>query len=380
MRNIVKVIMAFTVALLLALFAPGTAFAADCGTPAKEAVYKTVPIPGADEVSHMETVVVTPAVPGTPAVYEDVKVVDKEAVPPTPPVEEVSHIEHRLVTPAVDEVSHIEHRLVSAAVEEVSHIEHRLVTPGTPEVAEVSHQECDTLYHFAKFTQTREGKKVKGVIQWGEFGPWTKWSPETHTSWETNTNPLGSPAPHASGHDGNVYWERVWQARWDGGTKPVNCHKVIDVEYKPAVPPVYEDVKVIDVEAKDAVYEDVKVIDVEAKDAVYEDVKVIDVEAQPGTPGSEEVSHIEHRLVTPEVPGIPAVTREEKVVDKAAVPASSKKVLVSKSVLAGEVCAPPAQLAFTGSDARLPMLGLGLVLLGLISVGLSRFKKGSPTR
>jgi hypothetical protein len=50
-----------------------------------------------------------------------------------------------------------------------------------------------------------------------------------------------------------------------------------------------------------AVYETVTT---EATPAVYgPDVKVIDVEAKEAVPAVEEVSHIEHRLVTPAVPG-----------------------------------------------------------------------------
>lgn len=56
---------------------------------------------------------------------------------------------------------------------------------------------------------------------WSDFGPWTKWSPETHTSWEDSDEPLGSPQPHSDWRDGDTRYERVWQARWDGQTHEV---------------------------------------------------------------------------------------------------------------------------------------------------------------
>lgn len=399
--------------------AAGPASAAECGTPAKDAVYKTVTTPATDAVFKQVKVVDKEAVPGTPAVYEDVKVIDVAYQPPTPG------------TPPV---------------EEVSHIEHRLVTPGKPAQAEVSHPEFKysksvedfkTQYHFRKFTQTRtkapatagywqefsptypktftgppsyptdsrgkwSAKKTNGGPQpdasgvfqngggngswfyraqavttdWSAYGPWTAWVPETHTSWQDSDNPLGSPEFHGSGtYSDGTKWERVWQARFDGQTREVSVgshtefyltgggssatnteanwtvetpgepwteidkRKVFDQEATPEVPPVYEDVKVIDVEAKPGT---------------------------PGTPAVEEVSHIESRLVTPAVPGTDEVSHLESVLVTPGNKATSKKVLVSAAVKAGEVCVTPTdvpkRLAFTGSDTN-EALGLALIFL-----------------
>ena len=332
-----KVMGFFGLLFAFALLAPSVA-AADCGQPARDAVYKTVVTPGTDAVTEEVVVVVTPGTPGTPAVYEDVKVIDQEYVPGTPP------------TPPI---------------EEISHMETVLVTPGTPEVQEVSHQECDTQYHFRKFTRTREGTKVKGEIVWGNYGPWTAWSPEQHTSWENSDAPLGSPAFHGEGKNGNVYWERQWQARFDGQTREVDCRKVIDVEYKPAVPPVYEEVKVIDQEYVPGTP------GTPAIEEISHMEKALVTPEIPGTPAIEEVSHIEKRLVTPEVPPTPEVTRTDTVVVKEEVEGSSKQVLVSKATDGTEPCAP--QLAQTGSDAGQPLLwGTLALLLGGLMVADSR--------
>lgn len=67
--------------------------------------------------------------------------------------------------------------------------------------------------------------------EWTDYGPWTKWSPETHTSWEDSTDPLGTPQPHASWQDGNTYYERVWQARWDGQTRQVDAGSHVEYEW-----------------------------------------------------------------------------------------------------------------------------------------------------
>lgn len=64
--------------------------------------------------------------------------------------------------------------------------------------------------------------------EWSAFGEWTQWTPVTHESWETSTDPLGSPAPHASWQVGNTQFERVWQARFDGGTRTVTDAEAYD--------------------------------------------------------------------------------------------------------------------------------------------------------
>lgn len=92
-----------------------------------------------------------------------------------------------------------------------------------PAVTHVEHHEAGyhTEYHFAKFTHTKTGTKHGNNINYGPYGPWTKWSPETHTSWELTNTPIGSPEYHGDGHNGNSYWYREWQAQWDGQTKEV---------------------------------------------------------------------------------------------------------------------------------------------------------------
>lgn len=86
-----KVLRAFIVAVIafiITLFLPGPAGAAVlCGTPAKDAVYETVVIPGSPAVYESRQVLVTPEVPGKDAYDEEVLVkdaytetiVDKEA-------------------------------------------------------------------------------------------------------------------------------------------------------------------------------------------------------------------------------------------------------------------------------------------------------------
>lgn len=82
--KITRMVAALGLATAGLLAIPSLASAADCGTPA---VYETV------------------TTPGTPAVYgPDVKVIDVPAQAAVPAVEEVSHVEHRLVSPAVDAV------------------------------------------------------------------------------------------------------------------------------------------------------------------------------------------------------------------------------------------------------------------------------------
>lgn len=99
-----------------------------------------------------------------------------------------------------------------------------------PAVTHVEHHEAETHteYHFAKYTQTKEGTKHGNSINWGPYGPWSKWMPEQHTSWQLSNAPLGAPAFHGEGHTGNRYWYRVWQARWDGTTREVEDKAAYD--------------------------------------------------------------------------------------------------------------------------------------------------------
>ena len=194
----------------------------------------------------------------------------------------VTHIEYRYYrdVAATEEVSHKEYRYPKQTREfvpgsaEVSH----LVYSYSKEV-----KDTKTQYHFAKFTRTKtkapdvkgfwqefsptkpktfngppsyptdsrgkwSAKKTNGGPQpdasgvfqngvgngswfyrqqtvtsdWSEYGPWTKWSPETHTSWEDSTDPLGSPQFHGSGtYSDGTKWYREWQARFDGKTRTV---------------------------------------------------------------------------------------------------------------------------------------------------------------
>ena len=168
-------------------------------------------IPGEDAVTHLE--------------YRFVRT--------NPGSDEVSHLTWRLSreNPGKNETTHSEfkYKKIIPAVEGVKEFKYKKWNEGTQGVKEFEYKKCvdnyKTQYHFAKFTQTREGKKVNGEIVWGPYGEWTKWSPETHTSWEDSNNPLGSPALHASWTEGNgqnkVYYERVWQARSDGQTRQV---------------------------------------------------------------------------------------------------------------------------------------------------------------
>jgi hypothetical protein len=57
--------------------------------------------------------------------------------------------------------------------------------------------------------------------EWSAWSAWTPWEPEQHESWEDSPEPLGTPQPHGSGRDGNVKWERQWQAQHDGETRQV---------------------------------------------------------------------------------------------------------------------------------------------------------------
>lgn len=144
--------------------------------------------------------------------------------------------------------------------------------PGVPAVTKpvvhpavtkvVKHEaETHTEYHFAKFTRERTRTfSIYGWGAWSDYGSWSKYSPETHTSWELGTNPIGSPQWHSAGDRnwGTVQWERQWQAQHDGLTRTVEDKAAWDevvevtpewteiVEVTPAVPAVGEPTKTID--------------------------------------------------------------------------------------------------------------------------------------
>lgn len=137
--------------------------------------------------------------------------------------------------------------------------------PAVPEILEVSHTVehpaeyvhheavTHTEYHFAKFTRERTKEWSWGGSDWGPWGSWSKYSPETHTSWELGNSPIGSPQFHSSGtrYGGTVQWERQWQAQWDGQTRVIEdkaawdekvkdawTEKVIDQAYVPGTPAI----------------------------------------------------------------------------------------------------------------------------------------------
>lgn len=299
------------------LMLPSAAMAAECGTPAKDAVYKTVTIPGTPAVYEDVTVLISAAVPEVPAVYRDVKIIDvpaQEATPGTPAVEEVSHFDQVLVTPAIPavvEVSHVERYLVSAAVEEVSHS-----GPGDR-------------HSYNPKAQDNQDPTVIGSTPLNDLEHWQL------NQKGYDDSPLNEYLQQGGGNNGdNASW--FW----------------------------WTSVKVIDVPAKDAVYGERTVVDVEGRDAVpavYQDVKVIDVPAKdavPGTPAVEEVSHIERVLVTPAVPGTPAVTETITILVKAATEPRTATVLISAAVPAGPACTVETGGAATagGSEATGPAL------------------------
>lgn len=132
-----------------------------------------------------------------------------------------------------------------------------VVHPAVTE--QVKHEaETHTEYHFAKFTRERTRTfSIYGWSAWTDYGAWSKYSPETHTSWELSTAPLGQPAYHSSGgrNWGTVQWERQWQAQYDGQTRTivdkaewwetvvVTPERTETVEVTPAVPAVGEPTK-----------------------------------------------------------------------------------------------------------------------------------------
>lgn len=104
-------------------------------------------------------------------------------------------------------------------------LERRTYTPGQTEQSHMVYaykrtvQDTRTRYWFAKYTHTKT--KPRGG-SWSAYGPWTKWEPETHTSWEWSTTPLGQPAYHGSGtYSNGTEWYREWQAQYTGRSEQV---------------------------------------------------------------------------------------------------------------------------------------------------------------
>ena len=222
-----------------------------------------------------------PEIPAVPAVGEPTIVVENEDYEPA--VEEVSHIVNH---PAVTKVVHHD------AETKVVHHEAQV-----KEHAAVTHTE----YHFAKFTRERTKSKNGG---WSEYGAWEKYSPETHTSWQLNTNPIGLPQFHSSGERGNgqykVQWERQWQALYDGQTRVV----VDKAAWTEVIKPAYDETVVV----KEA-YDETVVV------TPAWDEKIIDVPAKPavGEP-TKTVSNPDYKPGTPAVPAVPAIGEPTKTV------------------------------------------------------------------
>lgn len=349
-----------TVAIGLVL-TPSSALAADCGSPAKQAVYQTV---------------TTPAVP---AVEIDVLVIDSEAVPA---VKEVSHIERRLVTPEVPAIPGTPE--VPAVYEDVKIIDvaAQPEIPGTPAIPAVTHTEVvvdEEAYDEIVVDKEAYTEVIPGF--------WYNWA------YNKDTQPFDGPPAFPTDPRGTWVGPHT-----DGGPAYVGDDEGSYQTGNPGKPNWFHrgPERSIDHPAETHVVH---------HDAVTHEETVIDVPevpAVPGTPAVEEVSHIEHRLVTPaipavpEVPAVPAVYEDVKVVDVEAVPAkeevshletieltpgspaTSKDVLVSKAVAAGEPCPPaspaPAMLPHTGSELVAGGITGALLLAGgvLLTVAARR--------
>jgi hypothetical protein len=135
-------------------------------------------------------------------------------------------------TPGQDETTHQEwgsEERTREWVPPVSHTEYRFpfevreYVPAVEGVKEFKYKQKvvdhKTQYHFRKFTRTKESHNYG--ITWSDYGPWTPWEPETHTSWEDGNAPLGTPAFHGEDNSGRDRWYRQWQAQWDGQTREV---------------------------------------------------------------------------------------------------------------------------------------------------------------
>lgn len=287
-----KIITATAIAggIAFGLASPAMASEVPCGTPAVDAVYKTV------------------TTPGKPAVWEEHKVID---VAYQPAVEEQSHIEKVVVTPAVEAVP-------------------------------------------AQWWVWSPNKDQ------GPFDGPPAFPTDPRGTWQgPKTN--GGPQQDVTGtfHNGSGHGD------W--------FHREAGVEAKPAV---YNDVKVIDVAAKDAVEEVSHIDRVLVSPMVEEKTEQVLVSPEvPAGPPCEEKPEVPvepETPVTPVVPQKPVVNPEKPVtvVDKPQV-VTQKRV----STFADETPAPESQpeLAMTGSDNGALAL-LGAIMLGA-GIGVMRFRK-----
>jgi hypothetical protein len=333
---------ALTSGLAFGLAPAASAADVPCGTPAVDAVYKTVVTPATDAVFKQVKVVDVKASPAVPAVTEQVKVIDVEAKPATPG---------------------------SPAVEEVSHFETRVVTPE-----QTIHHEAEThvVHHDAV---THEETVVDSPAIWANWAPNDTKGPQDYIPvWPSDdrgkwiVHDQGIPPGH-EGPDG------VYQKGEGNSPFFYRQHEVSHVEV------------ITDHEAYDETVVDKEAYD-EVIPAVTEQVKVIDVEAKPAvpaTPAVEEVSHFETRIVTPAVPAVEEVFHFEEVLSIPAKDATKTSVLVSEAVPAGDDCEVPVSarrtpqtLAFTGSETgQATLLGGFLLTLAGLAYALRRRVTGS---
>ncbi len=290
-------------------------------------------------VKNPEYIPGTPEVPAVPAVGEPTIVVENEDYEPA--VEEVSHIVNH---PAVTKIVHHE------AETKIVHHEAEV-----KEHAAITHTE----YHFRKFTRT-ENKKNEG----GGWGPWTPWSPEQHTSWELNTNPIGTPQHH--GWEG--YRERQWQAMYDGQSRTV----VDKAAWTEVIKPAYDETVVVKEAYDETVIVtpawDEKIIDVPAKPAVGEPTKTID--------------NPDYKLGTPGKPAVPAVGTPTIVIENTDYVEARSEVIEHAAVTCpvkapGKTAETDDTLAATGGELPI-VITVGAVLalvIGGAVVLLSRRKK-----
>lgn len=325
---------ALTSGLAFGLAPSASAAEVPCGAPAVDAVYKTITHPA-------ETVETW-----RPEVTDEVKVIDVVGVPAIPATPGTPAV------PAVAEVSHIEKRLVTAAYDETVVVKEAWteVVPGK-------------WYNWSPNKDRASRKYVPTFTAADDaYGKWSA----AHTKGGPGQDQVG--VFHQGKGNGSYFYREAATTIDHPAKTRVKHHK--------------------------AVYEDVKVIDVPAKDAIPA------VPGTPEVPAVEEVSHFETIILEPahiEVKVIPAYTTEElvseatpagepcpvdkpdvpvthvykPVVDPVKVPAKVAVQTVAKSP--APVVASPTELAYTGSEtAPLSLLAGGLVLLGAVAYRLRR--------